>query len=398
MGPFRPVGHLAAYFVIALPTAFAATAIQFAVAVRHGRAMAAYLASVILLVASAVAIGMAGLFQQRELARLVNLVGFVSIVREQEASSPIEWNTRLFALEGLMLANRLVWIGVGMGALAITFRGFPASAKATARQAPAFAKATARRLGQRCASRPPSSKRAIVRRSAQREGGSESSVSRSPRFSAGLASRPTPRQTLAIGWTSFRAIAWSRTGLTLVGALAVRLGIRLDRVDAAHGGNPAAPRTEEVLAFYAPSLRTVGTLWIIIPLLIIFYAGELVWRERDAGVSEIVDTAPVPEWALFLGKFLGLGLVVVAWMTILLAAGMLVQVVLGYPEFDIACLPEVLFGFQLADYLLFALLVLVVHEVVGQKHLGHVAALARLRVHRVRAEARHRAQAARLWI
>ena len=41
-----------------------------------------------------------------------------------EASSPIEWNTRLFALEGLMLANRLVWIGVGMGALAITYRGF----------------------------------------------------------------------------------------------------------------------------------------------------------------------------------------------------------------------------------------------------------------------------------
>ena len=61
---------------------------------------------------------MAGLFQQRELARLVDLIGFVSILRDQEASSPIEWNTRLFALEGLMLANRLVWIGVGMGALA----------------------------------------------------------------------------------------------------------------------------------------------------------------------------------------------------------------------------------------------------------------------------------------
>ena len=117
------------------------------------------------------------------------------------------------------------------------------------------------------------------------------------------------------------------------------------------------------------------TIWIIIPLLIVFYAGELVWRERDAGVNEIVDTAPVPEWVLFLGKFLGLGLVVVAWMAILLAAGMLVQVVLGYPEFDMRLYLKALFGFQLADYLLFALLVLVVHEVVGQKYLGHVAAL-----------------------
>jgi hypothetical protein len=67
------LGHLAAYFVIALPTAFAATAIQFAVAFRHGRAMAAYLASVLLLVASqVVATLMAELFQQRELGRLID--------------------------------------------------------------------------------------------------------------------------------------------------------------------------------------------------------------------------------------------------------------------------------------------------------------------------------------
>ena len=45
---------------------------------------------------------------------------------------------------------------------------------------------------------------------------------------------------------------------------------------------------------------------MIIPLLIVLYAGELVWREREAGLGEIVDAAPVPEWVLFLGKFLGL--------------------------------------------------------------------------------------------
>ena len=351
LGPFRPVGHLAAYFVIALPTAFAATAIQFAVAVRHGRAMAAYLASVILLVASAIAIGMAGLFQQRELARLVDLVGFVSIVREQEASSPIEWNTRLFALEGLMLANRLVWIGVGMGALAITYRCF--------RQDFAHAPGLTLRQAQGHPERSRGVRERLVRRDVQR------------RFGFATAAR----QTLAIGWTSFRAIAWSRTGLTLVGALAFGSAFVSTEWMLHMEEIPLLPRTEEVLAFYAPSLRTVETLWIIIPLLIIFYAGELVWRERDAGVSEIVDTAPVPEWALFLGKFLGLGLVVTAWMLILLAAGMLVQVVLGYPEFNMRLYLTAFFGFQLADYLLFVLLVLVVHEVVGQKQLGHVASL-----------------------
>ena len=43
-------------------------------------------------------------------------------------------------------------------------------------------------------------------------------------------------------------------------------------------------------------------------MLTLLWAGELVWREREAGLGEITDAAPVPEWVPFLGKFLGLGL------------------------------------------------------------------------------------------
>ena len=137
---------------------------------------------------------------------------------------------------------------------------------------------------------------------------------------------------------------------------------------------PLVPRTDEVIKFYTPGL-SFQTIWVIIPLLIVFYAGELIWQERDDGVSEIFDTAPVPEWSLFLGKCLGLGLVVVVWMAFFMAAAMLIQVYLGYLRFDFGLYVKALFGFQLADYLLFALLVLVVHAVVNQKYLGYCLAL-----------------------
>lgn len=42
---------------------------------------------------------------------------------------------------------------------------------------------------------------------------------------------------------------------------------------------PLLARTEEVITFYTPALRSVRTIWIIILLLIIFHAGELVWRD-----------------------------------------------------------------------------------------------------------------------
>ena len=41
--------------------------------------------------------------------------------------------------------------------------------------------------------------------------------------------------------------------------------------------------------------------------------------------SEIADAAPLPEWVLFLGKLLGLALVLVVWMGLLTTAGVLGQ-------------------------------------------------------------------------
>ena len=55
-----------------------------------------------------------------------------------------------------------------------------------------------------------------------------------------------------------------------------------------------------------------------------------------------------------------------------MAAGMLTQVLLGYYDFQIGLYARTLFGLQLADYLLFALLALVVHALVNHKYVGHL--------------------------
>jgi ABC-type transport system involved in multi-copper enzyme maturation permease subunit len=114
---------------------------------------------------------------------------------------------------------------------------------------------------------------------------------------------------------------------------------------------------------------------VIVPLLILFFAGELVWREREAGMSETVDATPVPESVLLLGKFLGLTLVLVVFVSLMSVAGILIQVMQGYDDFQIGLYLDVLFGLQLTEYLLFAALALVVHVSVDQKHVGHLVAL-----------------------
>src|SRR6185369_116554 len=182
------------------------------------------------------------------------------------------------------------------------------------------------------------------------------------------------RQTCAIAGTAFGSIAKSAAGVVavVVAVIAVLLMPALVGLK----GVALLPRTAQVLSILtAPVADNPRLPWVLIPLLIVFYAGELVWRERDAGLGEIADAMPVPEWALFLGKFLGLSLVLVMWMALVGAAGVLGQMRVGYFDFEIGLYLRILLGLQLVDYLLFALLVFVVHAVVNQKHLGYLVAL-----------------------
>jgi hypothetical protein len=181
------------------------------------------------------------------------------------------------------------------------------------------------------------------------------------------------RQTWAIAATSFATIAKS---VALVALAVAMLVVLLAPALIALRGVPLLPRTAHVLTVLtAPVADNPRFPWVLIPLLIVFYAGELVWRERDAGLSEIADAMPAPEWALFLGKFLGLSLALVALMALVATAGVLGQMRMGYFDFEIGLYLRILFGIQLIDYILFALLVFVAHAVVNQKHAGYLVAL-----------------------
>ena len=169
---------------------------------------------------------------------------------------------------------------------------------------------------------------------------------------------------------SFHAMVRGWGGLVLGGTAAFLV---YSGTPIAHMGVPLFATTERVTAFLAAPLTSPEEInWIIVPLLIGVYAGELIWREREAHLSEIADAAPVPDWVCVLGKFLGLSLVLIALQALQMAAGLLTQMLLGHRDFEIELYVRTLFGLQLADCLLFALLALVVHTLANHKYVGHL--------------------------
>ncbi len=363
VGPWRPQAFLQAYVLIGLPNAFIATAVQFAFAALGRRAILSYFGSLVLFFGT---LGLAAFvsvaLRQPELARVLDPVGMIAIVSHMSDTwTTTEINTRLVGLQPLLLANRALWLLVGAAVLAFTYARFRLAH-------PMERGRRGRRLGAKAALRE--------------EGDPVSTfVERGPATVAtsrneGSFGRTTPlRQLFAVANRSLRTLAQGWTVFAPLAVVAVMTCItvpaRMEFV-----GVPLLPRTEHVLTFLTSALANPDNrVWMIIPLLIIFYAGELVWGERDARMGEISGAAPVPDWVFFVGKFFALALVLFGWMVVLGVAGMVGQAVLGYHHFEIGLYAKALLGLQLLDYLLFALLALTVHTVVNQKHMGTLVAL-----------------------
>ncbi|HYC86277.1 MAG TPA: hypothetical protein VEB86_13685 [Chryseosolibacter sp.] len=360
IGPFRPAAFLTAYAYISMPNAFFATAIQFLLALKSGRAMAAYFGSFLLIFTGFFVASL--LLFKHGLGTLLDPIGIRFVVEDiARLWTPHEKNWRLLEFEGIVLENRLLWIGIGVFTAALTYITFR------------FAHRTSLNPWMRLARLLPfsdteSSSQALA---LPDTAGPPISVPRVHRTS-GFAIHV--RQTLAIASTSFRAIAGSWAGLAmLAGIPLLTVPVVLDQMFSM--GTPMEPTTLRVIGELTGSLSDELSRWVVVPFLIAYFAGELVWRERDVGMGEITDAIPGSEWIPVLGKFFGLVLTLVVFMTLLMAAGIVAQTILDYRNYEIGLYLKTLLGFQITEYLLFAMLAFVVHVVVNDKYLGHMVSV-----------------------
>jgi ABC-type transport system involved in multi-copper enzyme maturation permease subunit len=357
IGPFRVEAYLTAFCYIVLPNAFIGTAIQFSFATLGRRVLASYLGSLLLFVVVYGGIFLIFYFGGRkEVAAMLDAFAQISILDKTMSWTPAQKSTRMLTMEGYLLWSRLIWLGIAITVLAFTYLRFR------------FTHHTAK---QRC-------RLSLRKRASQRISKAATAIAEDripvpdvPR-TFGLATYL--RQTLAIAGTSFRTLAMSLAGLPILGVIAL-LTVIIVPGQMYNIGTPLLPRTNYLLTFLTTPLTSYFTPWVIIPLLIVLYSGELVWRERKAGLGEISDAVPVPEWGVFLGKYLGLSLMLVLLIVLLLFAGLAIQLRMGYYDFEIGLYLKVLFGLQLPEYLLFALLALILQGLIRQRYLGHMITL-----------------------
>jgi len=110
-------------------------------------------------------------------------------------------------------------------------------------------------------------------------------------------------------------------------------------------------------------------------IILVFYSGEIIWKEREAKLDEIHDASPQNAFVNLSSRFLGLLFLYAFVMLSLLVAGILFQILKGYYRFE---LNIYFFGFFLEIFpflALYTLAALFFQALTGNKFMGILATL-----------------------
>jgi ABC-2 type transport system permease protein len=304
LGAFNPWHYAYVYLLLCVPTLFVTGAGFFAVATATRSMMWTYVAVIAFLVLYLVATGYLARPEFIHAVALVDPFGIGAYDQATRYWTAAERNTQIPDFAGYILWNRVLWVGVAFALLGLAWAIYSRAAmgsRMTAAAAPARSDAA-----------PAST--AV-------HGVATTAATARPSTDAGWS------QLWALAKFDVAAAIRSPAFIVLLGVGFVNSLASLWYADELYG-NTIHPVTRVMIE----ALQGAFTL---IPLIIaIYYAGELVWRDRERRMHEIIDSAPAPDWAFVVPKILAISLVLFATLAASVLAAVTVQALKGHFDFE----------------------------------------------------------------
>ncbi|MCU0947053.1 MAG: aminopeptidase [Porphyrobacter sp.] len=332
------------FLIIAVPNIVMSSALLFSLATLTRSMLASYIGVLVLVMGYLAVTTILGdrPEYQDALARF-ELMGLGAIGEATRYWTAAEMNSRSVPLAGNLLINRIVVLGAAALFLGAAWFGFSMTERAPSRRQLRRQAKQAASAAAAAAPRPASAVPMVVER----------------QFGAGHA------------WASF-ALRLRAEVLQVLKSpgLIVLLLISI----AFSGLNLAFARTLYGTASYpltADVITTVAGSGFLFSLIVaVFYGGELVWRERDVKIAEIIDTAPVPGWVMFVPKIIAIFAVLMAMSLTGMATGVLFQAIKGTGAIDLSLYLTAYVFPQSVDLLLIAVLAVFFQVVSPSKYVG----------------------------
>lgn len=341
LGPTPWVAYGWALVVVVVPNLFFLGALLFLLATLTRSMLGTYIGVIaffILWSISAVTLGQGNIAHQTTGA-LIDPFGMGALNLVTRYWTAFDRNARIPDLLGVLLGNRALWLAVGVALLTLAFALFKPEREGLRlwRRSRRIAEPQAAPVSQQSIMLPVVSQQ------------------------AGFGARCW--QFLRLAWFDTRSVLGGVAFLVMLTFGLMNLGANLAFSEQMYGTS-VWPVTHLMA-------QSMSQSFIFLLLFVVgFYAGELVWRERERHVSEVIDAFPVPDWMPLLSKVTALAAVIVAF----LVAGSLLcmgyQLLRGYHHLQPLLYLQYI-GLDLLSFLLLAILAVVLQVWANNKFVGY---------------------------
>ena len=341
MGASKLIWYFHPYLLIVIPNLIFTGAVFFTLATLTRSVLSIYVGAVVFIILYGIGRSFSSDIDSVIIANLIDPLGSVAIDLTQRYWTTWERNTLMLPLSNYVLANRILWIGIGLGILSFGYYRFRFSIEQFSHKP---------------------SRRSI--KMEPRQEFAQTDILVFPKMVQNFSFKLSLSQCFRLTKIELREILKSTyfiailiAGILFLFVMGTKIGEMYDTT--------VYPVTSAVVRLLN------GTFSLFMLIIITFYAGELVWRERDFRFNQIYDALPIPNWVPFVSKLSALMLLQVLLLFVVMICGIIIQTISGYYKYEFDVYFAGLFGIELIEYLMICVLAMLIQVLVNNKYLGH---------------------------
>ncbi|MGK2856422.1 MAG: ABC transporter permease/M1 family aminopeptidase [Thermoanaerobaculia bacterium] len=343
IGPFMAGPYLYALFFMVLPNLFFMSAIFFSLAALTRSMMYTYVGVVTFFVLYGVSQSMMADLDNQSIAALADPFGMAAFELTTKYWTVFERNALTPGFGGAILVNRILWTIIGALTVLFTIRTFKFTATQEKRK-----------------SRKKTPADIAPNELVTHIGTSSLAHLSAPRsFGAGAQFRQYLRQAsveLSATLTSGAFVV-----LVLIGILNI-IGNSLALNE--YFDTSIWPVTSAMIQVIS------GSFFLYVFIILVFFGGELVWKERQLKLNEVYDALPVPNWVIWASKLTALAAVILCLQLVATLTAIGFQISNGYTNFELPVYLSGLFFDAGIAFILMGVLSFFFQVLGGNKYLG----------------------------
>jgi len=324
------------FLLFILPNMFVAGAIIFAVANKWKNTIISFIATILIIVAYLISGTFVNDISTEGLAALTDIFGLRAYTIDTKYFTTLEKNTEIVSFSGWLLINRILWVSVGLITLMVSYFSFSFVQK----------------------------NKKITKENSKKKMKSSVQTFTLPKVQTRFNFSATRTQFVSFFRINFYSLFKSNTFkiMLIFGAL-ILLNKLINGFE--YYGLQSYHVTYKMLDFNRPISMLIGMIMLV------FFSGELVWKERASNIHGVIDGTPHHSTILLLAKIASLVVINIVFDLFLVFISISYQLINGFanPEIGVYLLDFIYAGLPM--YLIWSGILVFIQILINHKYVAY---------------------------